>query len=122
MEQMKKLGSMKSIMGMIPGMNQIAKQMDDIDLDNSEEVKVIKAMVSSMTPKERENPNLLNNSRRKRIAKGAGLSQIQVNRILKQFRSASKLAKRLSGKNGLKQMNQIMQQMKSGSFPGGTPK
>ncbi len=119
---MKKLGSMKSIMGMIPGMNQIAKQMDDIDLDNSEEVKVIKAMVSSMTPKERENPNLLNNSRRKRIAKGAGLSQIQVNRILKQFRSASKLAKRLSGKNGLKQMNQIMQQMKSGSFPGGTPK
>jgi len=118
MEQMKKLGSMKSIMGMIPGMNQIAKQMDDVDLDNSEEVKVIKAMVSSMTPKERENPNLLNNSRRKRIAKGAGLSQIQVNRVLKQFKGASKLAKRLSGKNGLKQMSQIMQQMKSGGLPG----
>jgi signal recognition particle subunit SRP54 len=118
MEQMKKLGSMKSIMGMIPGMSQIAKQMDDIDLENSQEVKVIKAMVSSMTPKERENPNLLNNSRRKRIARGAGLSQVQVNRVLKQFKSASKLAKKLSGKNGMKQMNQIMQQMKNGGFPG----
>jgi signal recognition particle subunit SRP54 len=118
MEQMKKLGSMKSIMGMIPGMNQIAKQMDDIDLENSQEVKIIKAMVSSMTPKERENPKLLNNSRRKRIAKGAGLSQVQVNRILKQFKSASKLAKKLSGKNGLKQMNQIMQQVKGGNLPG----
>ncbi len=118
MEQMKKLGSMKSIMGMIPGMSQIAKQMDDIDLENSQEVKIIKAMVASMTPKERENPNLLNNSRRKRIAKGAGLSQVQVNRVLKQFKSASKLAKKLSGKNGMKQMNQIMQQMKSGGFPG----
>ena len=117
MEQMKKLGSMKSIMGMIPGMSQIAKQIDDIDLENSQEVKVIKAMVSSMTPKERENPNLLNNSRRKRIAKGAGLSQVQVNRVLKQFKSASKLAKRLSGKNGLKQMSQIMQQLKGGGMP-----
>jgi signal recognition particle subunit SRP54 len=117
MEQIKKLGSMKSIMGMIPGMSQIAKQIDDIDLENSQEVKVIKAMVSSMTPKERENPNLLNNSRRKRIAKGAGLSQVQVNRVLKQFKSASKLAKRLSGKNGLKQMSQIMQQLKGGGMP-----
>ncbi len=91
--------------------------MDDIDLENSQEVKVIKAMVSSMTPKERENPKLLNNSRRKRLAKGAGLSQLQVNRILKQFKNASKLAKKLSGKNGLKQMSQIMQQMKSGGLP-----
>ena len=118
MEQMKKLGSMKSIMGMIPGMSGIAKQLDNIDLENSDEVKQIKALISSMTPKERENPDLMNSSRRRRIAKGAGLSQVQVNRILKQFKNAAKMAKRLSGKGGMKQMQEIMKQMQSG---GGIP-
>jgi signal recognition particle subunit SRP54 len=119
MEQMKKLGSMKSIMGMIPGMNNIAKQLGDIDLENSEEVKQIKALISSMTPKEREHPELMNSSRRRRIAKGSGLSQMQVNRILKQFKGAAKMAKRLSGKGGMKQMQEIMKQMQGGGgFPG----
>ncbi len=118
MEQMKKLGSMKSIMGMIPGMSGIAKQLNDIDLENSDEVKQIKALISSMTPKERENPDLMNSSRRRRIAKGAGLSQVQVNRILKQFKNAAKMAKRLSGKGGMKQMQEIMKQMQGG---GGLP-
>ncbi len=118
MEQMKKLGSMKSIMSMIPGMSGIAKQLDNVDLENSEEVKQIKAMISSMTPKERENPDLMNNSRRRRIAQGAGLSQVQVNRILKQFKNAAKMAKRLSGKGGMKQMQEIMKQMQNG---GGIP-
>lgn len=55
-------------------------------------------MISSMTPKERENPDLLNNARKRRIAEGAGLSQVEVNRFLKQFSNAAKLAKRFSGK------------------------
>ena len=120
MEQMKKLGSMKSILSMIPGMGNMAKQLGDLDLENSEEVKQIKAMISSMTPKERENPDLLNNSRKRRIAKGAGLSQQQVNRVLKQFKNAAKMAKKLSGKKGMKQMQEMMQQMQGGGggFPG----
>jgi len=118
MEQMKKLGSIKSIMGMIPGMSGLAKQLDNVDLENSEEVKQIKAMISSMTPKERENPSILNNSRRRRIAKGAGLSEVQVNRILKQFKNAAKMAKKLSGKGGMRQMKEIMRQMQqSGKLP-----
>jgi len=119
MEQMKKIGSMKSMLGMIPGMSGMAKQLGDMDLDNSSEVKAIKAMISSMTAKERENPDLLNNSRKRRIAAGAGMGQVQVNRIMKQFKSAAKMAKKLSGKNGMKQMQNIMQQMQGG---GGVPR
>jgi len=119
MEQMKKLGSIKSIMSMIPGMSGLAKQLDNVDLENSEEVKQIKAMISSMTPKERENPSILNNSRRRRIAKGAGLNEVQVNRILKQFKNAAKMAKKLSGKGGMRQMKEIMKQMQQG---GGIPR
>ncbi len=81
-------------------------------------MKQIKAMISSMTPKERENPDLLNNSRKRRIAKGAGLDQVQVNRVLKQFKNAAKMAKKLSGKGGMKQMKEIMKQMQGG---GGIP-
>lgn len=117
MEQMKKLGSMKSLMGMIPGMSGMAKQLGDMDLDNSDEIKRIKALISSMTAKERENPELLTNSRKRRIAAGAGLGQQQVNRILKQFKNAAKMAKKLSGKGGMKQMQQAMQQMQGGGFP-----
>ncbi len=118
MEQMKKLGSMKSLIGMIPGMGAMAKQIGDIDFDNSDEVNRIKALISSMTPKERENPDLLTNSRKRRISKGAGLEQQQVNRILKQFKSAAKMAKKLSGKGGMKQMQDMMAQMPGGSGGG----
>ncbi len=117
MEQMKKLGSMKSLLGMIPGMSGMAKQMGEMDLDNSDEIKRIKALISSMTPKERANPDLLTNTRKRRIAAGAGLGQQQVNRILKQFKNAAKMAKKLSGKGGMKQMQQMMQQMQGGGFP-----
>jgi len=119
MEQMKKLGSMKSLMSMIPGMSSMAKQIGDIDLENSKEMKQIKAMINSMTPKERENPDLLNNARKRRIAAGAGLDQMQVNRVLKQFKNAAKMAKKLSGKGGMKQMQDLMKQMQGGG--GGMP-
>jgi len=118
MEQMKKLGSMKSIMGMIPGMSGMAKQIGDMDLENSKEIKQIKALVNSMTPKERENPDLLNNTRKRRLAAGAGLEVMHVNRVLKQFKSAAKMAKKMSTKGGMKQMQEAMKQMQGGGgFP-----
>ena len=118
MEQMKKLGSMKSIMGMIPGMSGMAKQIGDMDLENSKEIKQIKALVNSMTPKERENPELLNNTRKRRLAAGSGLEVVHVNRVLKQFKSAAKMAKKMSSKGGMKEMQKMMQQMQGG---GGMP-
>ncbi|HFZ4925704.1 TPA: signal recognition particle protein [Campylobacter coli] len=110
MESVKKLGSMKSIIGMIPGLSNVASSVKDLDLDNSKEIIHIKAMISSMTPKERENPDLLNNARKRRIAEGAGLSQVEVNRFLKQFANAAKLAKRFSGKKGMDSLMQVMNQ------------
>ncbi|EAH6038975.1 signal recognition particle protein [Campylobacter coli] len=110
MESVKKLGSMKSIIGMIPGLSNVASSVKDLDLDNSKEIIHIKAMISSMTPKERENPDLLNNVRKRRIAEGAGLSQVEVNRFLKQFANAAKLAKRFSGKKGMDSLMQMMNQ------------
>lgn len=110
MESVKKLGSMKSIIGMIPGLSSVASSVKDLDLDNSKEIIHIKAMISSMTPKERENPDLLNNARKRRIAEGAGLSQVEVNRFLKQFANAAKLAKRFSGKKGMDSLMQMMNQ------------
>jgi len=111
MESMKKMGSMSSIIGMIPGMANMSKAIKDFDFDNSSEIKNIKAMVSSMTVKERENPDLLNNSRKQRIAKGCGLEIMEVNRMIKQFKNAGKMAKKFSGKNGMKQLQSMMGQM-----------
>jgi len=120
MDQMKKLGSMKSIMSMIPGMSGMVKQLGDMDLENSSQMKAIKAMIGSMTKKERENPDLLNNTRKRRIAAGAGLDQVQVNQVLKQFKNTSKMAKKMSTKGGMKQLEKMMGQMQGGGggFPG----
>lgn len=121
MESMKKMGSMKSIMGMIPGMGAMGDALKNFDLENSGELKNIKAMVSSMTMKERETPDLLNNSRKQRIAKGCGMDAMDVNRILKQFKNASKMAKRFSGKKGMQDMQNMMSQMQGGKM-GGLPR
>jgi len=111
MESIKKMGSMSSIMGMIPGMGNMSKAIKDFDFENSGELKNIKAMVASMTPKERENPELLNNSRKQRIATGCGLTQVEINRMIKQFKNAGKMAKKFSGKNGMKDLQAMMGQM-----------
>jgi signal recognition particle subunit SRP54 len=121
MESMKKMGSMKSIMGMIPGMGAMGDALKNFDLENSGELKNIKAMVSSMTPKERENPDLLNNSRKQRIAKGCGMDAMDVNRVLKQFKNASKMAKKFSGKKGMQDLQNMMSQMQGGKM-GGLPR
>jgi signal recognition particle subunit SRP54 len=118
LEMMKKLGSMKSILGMIPGMSGMANQLKDMDLDNSDEIKSIKALISSMTPKEKETPSIINLSRKRRLAKGAGLSEVQVNKILKQFKNAAKMAKKMSSKGGMKDMQRMMSQMGQGGMPG----
>jgi len=118
MEQMKKMGSMKSLMGMIPGMGNMGKALKDFDMENSSELKNIKSMVSSMTMKEREEPDLLNNSRKGRIAKGCGLEIVEINRMIKQFKNAGKMAKKFSGKNGMKQLQDMMaQQGGAGAIP-----
>ncbi len=122
MEQMKKMGSMSSIMGMIPGMGGMSKAIKDFDFENSSELKNIKAMVSSMTKKERENPDLLNNSRKQRIANGCGLTIVEVNRMIKQFKNAGKMAKKFSGKNGMKQLQSMMGGMGGPGGMGGLPR
>jgi len=118
LEQIKKLGSMKNLLSMIPGMGGMLKQIGDIDLENSEEIKKIKAMVNSMTPKERTNPKLLKESasRRRRIAAGAGLSVQEVNRINKQFQNAAKMAKKFAGKK-IPNINELMNMAKGLNFP-----
>ncbi|MFK2822640.1 signal recognition particle protein [Malaciobacter sp. WC5094] len=118
LSMMSKLGSMKSIIGMIPGLSAMAGPLKDMDFENSDEIKRIKALIGSMTPKEREQPSLMNASRKKRIAKGSGLTEMQINKILKQFKNASKMAKKLSSKGGMKGLQNMMSQM----GPGGMPK
>lgn len=121
MEMMKKLGSMKSILGMIPGMGAMANQIKDMDLENSSEMKRMKALIGSMTPKERETPSLMNPSRKKRLAKGSGLTEVQVNKILKQFKNASKMAKKMAGKGGMKDMQKMLSGMQGQGGPDGMP-
>jgi len=118
LEQMKKLGSMKNLLSMIPGMGGMLKHLDDIDLENSSEIKKIKAMINSMTPKERANPQLIKESasRRRRIAKGAGISVQEVNRINKQFQNAAKMAKKFAGKK-IPNLNELMKMTKGLNFP-----
>ena len=118
LSMMSKLGSLKSIIGMIPGMSAMAPALKDMDFENSKEIIRIKALISSMTPKERDNPDLLNPSRKKRISMGSGLSEVQVNKILKQFKNASKMAKQLSSKGGMKGLQNMLSQM----GPNGMPK
>ena len=118
LESMKKLGNMKNLLSMIPGMGQMSKALKDMDLENSSEIKKIKAMINSMTPKERKEPELLKiNSRKRRIANGAGLSIQETNKILKQFQSAAKMAKKFANKKGMPNINELMNQMGNMKFP-----
>ncbi|MEL6538582.1 MAG: signal recognition particle protein [Bacteroidota bacterium] len=96
LQQIKKMGSLKDIMGMIPGMG---KALKDIDLDD-DSFKPIEAIIQSMTPKERENPDIINGSRRKRIANGSGTSIQQVNNLLKQFQDMRKMMKKMNQMSG----------------------
>lgn len=97
MHQIKKMGGMASIMNMMPGMN----QLKGVDLDGNEKMMDrVEAIILSMTKEERANPDLLNPSRKKRIAKGAGVDIAEVNRIVKQFEQMKKMMKQLPGMMG----------------------
>ena len=98
MQQIKKMGDIKSLMNMIPGMS---KMMKGVDIDNSAFTKV-ECIIQSMTPQERENPDLMNLSRKKRISKGCGRTLDEVNQFIKQFED----------------MRKLMHQLSTGKFPG----
>lgn len=95
MQQIKKMGPLKNLMEMIPGMSQM-KQFKDLEIDDRELIKV-EAIIQSMTKKERQNPSIINASRKKRIAAGCGSQVNQVNRLLKQFEESKKMMKQFSG-------------------------
>ena len=103
-QQVKKMGNMKDLMGMIPGAD---KAMKGVDI-NDDAFKYIEAIIGSMTPAERTNPDLLNINRKKRIAKGAGRDLNEVNQMVKQFHQMSKMMKMMQGGKG-KQMMQMFQ-------------
>ena len=100
------MGSIKDLAGMIPGMSKIKDE--DIDDDA---FKSIEAIIGSMTPEERENPKLINGSRKRRIALGSGNNIEEVNRLIKQFEETSKMM-RMVTTGGAKKMMQMMQQAK----------
>lgn len=109
-QQIKKMGNMKDLMGMLPGMGKAVKNMD-IDDDA---FKNIEAIIQSMTPKEREKPDVMNPSRKQRIASGSGTNIQEVNKLLKQFEDMRKMMRMMGDK---KKMMNMMRQMKN--MPGG---
>jgi signal recognition particle subunit SRP54 len=108
-QQIKKMGNLKDLAGMIPGMGKAIKNMDFDD----DAFKGIEAIIYSMTPEERENPVILNGSRRKRIATGSGTNIQEVNRLIKQFEDTRKVM-RMMTKGGGKNMGRMMQNMPLG--------
>jgi signal recognition particle subunit SRP54 len=113
MQQVKKLGSMQSIMGMIPGMSGMQlPEGADKQMDRTE------AIIKSMTRQERKKPEILNGSRRQRIANGAGVKIVEVNQLLKQFQQMQKMMKMFKGGGGKKLMKQMEMMQGKGGFPG----
>jgi signal recognition particle subunit SRP54 len=100
LQKIRRMGSFARILGMVPGMSRVANQIDQQDVEKR--LKRVEAIINSMTSKERENPKLLNASRRQRIAKGSGVQVRDVNEVMKQFAD----------------MQKLMGQMKNGKFPG----
>ncbi|MDX1444847.1 signal recognition particle protein [Lishizhenia sp.] len=113
LQQIKKMGNVKDLMGMIPGMGKALKGVEIED----DAFKHIEAIILSMSPEERENPAVINGSRKKRIAKGSGTNIQEVNKLLKQFQDTRKMMKMMSNK---KNMMSMMKQMKGmrGGMPG----
>lgn len=106
-QQIKKMGSMKDLVGMIPG---VGKAMKDVEIDD-DAFKHIEAIIHSMTPEERKKPSILDMKRKQRIAKGSGTDMQQVNQLLKQFNQMGKMMKMMQGSQG-KNLMRMMGQMK----------
>ena len=107
-KQIKKMGNMKDLVGMIPG---AGKMMKDVDIDD-DAFKGIEAIIYSMTPEERSEPKIINASRKKRIAKGSGSNVQEVNQLMKQFAQMSKMMKMMQGPGGKSRMMQLLGNMK----------
>jgi signal recognition particle subunit SRP54 len=103
LNQIKKMGNIKDLMGMIPG---VGKAIKDIDLDE-DSFKGIEAIIQSMTSEERQNPDILDGSRKQRIAKGSGTTTTEVNRLVKQFAEMRKMMKGMNSGKGLKAMGRM---------------
>ena len=114
-QQIKKMGNIKDLAAMIPG---VGKQIKDLDIDD-DAFKGIEAIINSMTPKERQNPDIINQSRRRRIAAGSGTKLDDVNRLMKQFDQTRKMMRMVSGLGSSKmaQMANAMKAMKGGGMP-----
>ncbi|HVZ63194.1 MAG TPA: signal recognition particle protein [Lacunisphaera sp.] len=113
MQQVKKMGSMQSIMGMMPGMSGV-----ELPGDADKQMKRTEAIIQSMTIQERRKPSILNGNRRIRIAKGAGVKVVEVNQLLKQFEQMQKFMKMMKGGNQKKLMRQMEAMRGRGGFPG----
>jgi signal recognition particle subunit SRP54 len=118
MQQLKKMGSLKSMLAMMPGAGQMRQQLENFD---EKEIDRTEAIIRSMTPAERRQPKILNGSRRSRIAKGAGMTVTDVNSLVNRFEQAAKMMKTVA-KGGVPQMPGMpgMPGM-GGSFGGGRP-
>ena len=106
-QQIKKMGNMKDLLGMVPGMGKAMKGLDIPD----DAFKGIEAMINSMTPEERREPELINGSRRQRIASGSGTTVAEVNKLLKQFGETRKMMKMMGDKKKMANMMRQMQAM-----------
>lgn len=109
-QQIKKMGNIKDLMGMIPG---VGKMMKNIEVDDNA-FKGIEAIIHSMTPYERENPDTINPSRRQRIAKGSGTDIAEVNKLIKQFEDMRKVMKQFSDPSAMAKMQRMMKNMPGG--------
>ncbi|PIE11732.1 MAG: signal recognition particle protein [Rhodobacterales bacterium] len=118
LEQMLKMGGMQGMMGMMPGMGKMAKQIEQAGMDDSVLRRQI-ALINSMTKRERANPQLLQASRKKRIAKGAGLEVSELNQLLKMHRQMADMMKKLGQKGGKGMLKQAMKGLlgKGGAMP-----
>ncbi|MFV0195672.1 signal recognition particle protein [Empedobacter falsenii] len=112
-QQIKRMGNMKDLVGMIPG---AGKALKDVEIDDNA-FKGVEAIIHSMTKKERQNPTIIDNSRKKRIAAGSGTSLQEVNQLLKQFSEMGKMMKFMNSANGKKMMETMSKNMPAGGFP-----
>ena len=117
MAQIKNMGSLSELAGMLPGVK--ASDLEGASMDNGM-LQQMEAIILSMTPYERENPSVLNSSRKKRIAAGSGTQVVDVNRLLKQFEMLQSLTKQFSGGKMPRNMRKLMGK-KGGGMPGGFP-
>lgn len=114
--QVSKMGSMQKMMNMIPGINKVAKNLDDEKMNS--QMKKSEAIVLSMTEYERENPSCLKASRKNRIAKGAGVKVMDVNRLINQLEQMQMMTKMMSGKAKLPDMSALQNMQRGGGMPG----